>query len=92
MSDLSDGKVKYTISVPNENAVIQFSFIGFTTQEMTVGRQSILNVSLAESADMKDIPNLDLEAIQSSGDFRAGSENASLPSTRKFMFSLNARF
>jgi len=40
----------------------------------------------------KDIPNLDPEAIQSSGDFRAGYENSSLPTTRNFMFSLNAKF
>jgi TonB-linked SusC/RagA family outer membrane protein len=40
----------------------------------------------------KDIPDLDPEAIQSSGDFRAGYENTSLPTTRNFNFSLNARF
>jgi hypothetical protein len=40
----------------------------------------------------KDLPNLDPEAIQSSGDFRAGYENASLPTTRNFLFSLNAKF
>ena len=32
----------------------------------------------------KDIPNLDPEAIQSSGDYRAGYENASLPTTRNY--------
>lgn len=40
----------------------------------------------------KDFPGLDPEAIQSSGDFRAGYENASLPTTRSFNFMLNARF
>lgn len=40
----------------------------------------------------KDIPDLDPEAIQSSGDFRAGYENTSLPTTRNFIFSLNAKF
>ena len=40
----------------------------------------------------KDIINLDPEAIQSSGDTRAGYENASLPTTRNFMFSINAKF
>jgi hypothetical protein len=40
----------------------------------------------------KDIPNLDPEAMQSSGDFRAGYENAALPTTRNFMFTLNAKF
>lgn len=40
----------------------------------------------------KDLPGLDPEAIQSSGDFRAGYENSSLPTTRNFNFSLNLRF
>jgi hypothetical protein len=40
----------------------------------------------------KDLINLDPEAIQSSGDMRAGYENASLPTTRNFMFSINAKF
>lgn len=40
----------------------------------------------------KDIPDLDPEAIQSSGDFRTGYENASLPTTRNFVLTLNAKF
>ncbi len=40
----------------------------------------------------KDIPNVDPEAIQSSGDTRSGYENSSLPTTRNYMFSLNAKF
>jgi hypothetical protein len=40
----------------------------------------------------KDIPNLDPEAIQSSGDTRAGYENSSLLTTRDFMFALNVKF
>jgi hypothetical protein len=40
----------------------------------------------------KDIPDLDPEAIQSSGDFRSGYENTSLPTTRNFNLSLNAKF
>lgn len=40
----------------------------------------------------KDLPNLDPEAMQSSGDTRAGYENSSLPTTRNFMFGLNAKF
>jgi len=40
----------------------------------------------------KDIPDLDPEAIQSSGDFRAGYENTSLPTTRNFNISLNVKF
>lgn len=40
----------------------------------------------------KDLPGLDPEAIQSSGDFRAGYENAALPTTRNYNLTLNARF
>ena len=40
----------------------------------------------------KDFPGLDPEAIQSSGDFRAGYENSSLPTTRNYNISLNVKF
>ncbi len=40
----------------------------------------------------KDIPGLDPEAIQSSGDFRAGYENSALPTTRNYNISLNVKF
>jgi TonB-linked SusC/RagA family outer membrane protein len=40
----------------------------------------------------KDLPGLDPEAIQSSGDTRAGYENSSLPTTRNYNVSLNVRF
>lgn len=40
----------------------------------------------------KDLPDLDPEAIQSSGDLRAGYENTSLPTTRNYQLSLNVKF
>ncbi|HEY8510731.1 MAG TPA: SusC/RagA family TonB-linked outer membrane protein [Cyclobacteriaceae bacterium] len=40
----------------------------------------------------RDIKGLDPEAIQSSGDFRAGYENSSLPTTRNYNLTLNVRF
>ena len=40
----------------------------------------------------KDLPGLDPEAIQSSGDIRAGYENASLPTTRNYNLTLNVKF
>ncbi len=36
----------YSISVPNNNAVLTFSFIGYDNQEVTVGGRSVLNVTL----------------------------------------------
>jgi TonB-linked SusC/RagA family outer membrane protein len=40
----------------------------------------------------KDLPGLDPEAIQSSGDIRAGYENSSLPTTRSYNLTLNVKF
>jgi hypothetical protein len=40
----------------------------------------------------KDLPGLDPEAIQSSGDVRSGYENSSLPTTRNFNLTLNVKF
>ena len=39
----------YTIQVPNNESILVFSFIGFTTQEVTVGSQAVVNVTLAEA-------------------------------------------
>lgn len=40
----------------------------------------------------KDLPGLDPEAIQSSGDIRSGYENSSLPTIRSYNLSLNVKF
>ena len=45
---------KFRISVPDENAVLQISFLGFTTQEFVVGDQRIIDVTLLESAAALD--------------------------------------
>lgn len=37
----------YRLSVPSNESVIEFSFIGFTSQEVTVGNQSTVNINLA---------------------------------------------
>jgi hypothetical protein len=49
---------------------------------------SVRNVAIIH----KDLPGLDPEAIQSSGDIRAGYENSSLPTTRNYNLSLNVKF
>lgn len=43
----------YTISVPETNSVIVFSFVGYVSQEVVVGNQSVINITLQE-----DISNL----------------------------------
>ncbi|MDL2282102.1 TonB-dependent receptor [Parabacteroides sp. OttesenSCG-928-G06] len=40
----------YSINVPNQNAVIVFSYLGYATQEITVGARTILNVQMKEDS------------------------------------------
>ena len=40
---------KYRIKIPNKNAILVFSFIGFRTQEVRVNGRSIVNVILQET-------------------------------------------
>ena len=44
----SDVGGEYTMVVENENSTLVFSFIGYVTQEITVGSQTTINVSLAQ--------------------------------------------
>ena len=48
VTDVNGG---FSLQVPNNQAVLAFSFIGFVSQEVTVGTQSTVNVTLAESAE-----------------------------------------
>ena len=68
------------------NAVKNVAFLGFV-KGLSL-QASCRNVLIL----YKDIPNLDPEAIQSSGDTRSGYENSSLLTTRDFMFGLNLKF
>jgi len=43
---VTDIEGRYTITVPNEKSVLTFSFIGFNSQEVVVGKQSVVNVQL----------------------------------------------
>lgn len=46
---LTDINGKYTIPVPGNQSILSYSFIGFITQEVTVGALSTVNVTLAEA-------------------------------------------
>ncbi|MCD8539284.1 MAG: carboxypeptidase-like regulatory domain-containing protein, partial [Leadbetterella sp.] len=48
---ISDASGNYKINVDGPTSVLVFSFIGFDTQEVTVGTRSIVNVSLVTSAE-----------------------------------------
>lgn len=45
---------KYTLSAPGPEAVLQFRYVGYTTQEITVGSQSVIDVSMALDAETLD--------------------------------------
>lgn len=46
---ISDVEGRYTLTVASANSVLLFSFIGYTTQEITVGTQTTVDVTLAEA-------------------------------------------
>lgn len=50
----TDGDGSYSISVPNSNSVLVFSFIGFKPQEIMVGNQSVIDVTLDEDMSSLD--------------------------------------
>ncbi|HTJ51187.1 MAG TPA: TonB-dependent receptor, partial [Cyclobacteriaceae bacterium] len=47
----TDTNGSYSIQIDDENSVLVFSFIGYTTQEITVGKQTTIDVNLV--ADVK---------------------------------------
>lgn len=47
----TDNLGNYQVSVDNENAVLLFSFVGFTSQEIPVGNRSTIDVTLAENVN-----------------------------------------
>lgn len=44
----TDNDGKFTITVPGKESVLQFSFMGYVSQEIVVGDQKILNITLLE--------------------------------------------
>ena len=44
----------YKISIPSEDAVLVFSFMGYITEEVAVGNRSVVNVELAPEAQSLD--------------------------------------
>lgn len=46
----SDAQGAYRIDVPNGSSVLVFSYIGYKRQEVTVGNQSTINVSMESDA------------------------------------------
>jgi len=51
---ITDFDGNYSIDISDANAVLQFSFVGFTTQEVAVNGQSLIEVSLVENVGQLD--------------------------------------
>src|SRR5260221_1516331 len=45
---VTDGDGKFSLSISGDNAVVVFSFIGFATQEIQAGAQSVIDVAMKE--------------------------------------------
>jgi TonB-linked SusC/RagA family outer membrane protein len=54
VGSISDINGKYSIEVKNANNVLVFSFIGYTSQKVTVGNNTVINVSLVENVSTLD--------------------------------------
>ncbi|AUC24109.1 hypothetical protein BTO15_15425 [Polaribacter sejongensis] len=50
----SDFDGNYSITVPNNNSILVFSYLGMSTQEVTVGSKTNINVTLEESSEALD--------------------------------------
>jgi len=49
---VSDVNGRYSINVPNTNAVLVFSYIGYKTQEIVVGNRQVINIALDEDLQL----------------------------------------
>ncbi|SHE94004.1 TonB-linked outer membrane protein, SusC/RagA family [Mariniphaga anaerophila] len=58
---ITDASGNYSIEIPNENVVLQYSFIGFNTQEFSVNGQRTINVVLTE--DIQSIDEIVVTAL-----------------------------
>jgi TonB-linked SusC/RagA family outer membrane protein len=57
----TDSEGKYSLSVPDENSVLVFSFIGYVTQEVAVGSKTTINVAM--TADAKALEEVVVTAL-----------------------------
>jgi TonB-linked SusC/RagA family outer membrane protein len=45
----------YSITVPGRNAVLVFSYVGYTQQEIAVGSQTVINVQLKSDTELEEV-------------------------------------
>lgn len=51
---ISDLNGQYFLEVPNKQAILEFSYVGYETQEIVVGNQININVNLKEESNSLD--------------------------------------
>ena len=61
MGTVTDFEGKFSLDVPSSAETLVFSFVGFQTQEVEIGTQTLFNISLRE-----DILQLDEDRVRSS--------------------------
>lgn len=54
VGSISDANGNYSIEVQNANNVLVFSFIGYTSKKVTVGNNTVINISLDENISTLD--------------------------------------
>ena len=74
---ITDIDGKYTIQGVSSSAVLVFSYIGYTTQEIQVGNQRVINVSLGE-----DTQRLDEVIVVGYGTRKAGEMTGSVATVK----------
>jgi len=70
---VSDVNGQYSIQVPNEKAVLKFSFMGYTSQSIPVAGTSVIDVKL--SADVKQLNEVVVTALGIKKEVRSLSYN-----------------
>ncbi len=89
-----DGNFKISVG---ENAILVFSYIGYTDQEITVGNQSVINIALEE--DVTKLSEVVVTALGVSREKKSlgytvstvGAEDISTVKDQNFVNSLNGR-
>lgn len=52
---ITDTDGAFTINVPDDKSILIFSYVGYETKEILVGRQTIINVSLKEGKSLSEV-------------------------------------
>lgn len=73
----SDARGQYTLEVPGETSVLVFSFIGYQTQEVTVGTQATINMTM-----MADVTSLEEVVVVGYGELKKSDLTGSVASVK----------